>query len=215
MPRLSLGMGVVSNALRSPAVTYPKWNSGASYNVGNIVAFDGTNYECTATAGAGFGPFGGFLDGTENGTVYWSAYPIVNSFAYVTYPPGGQVGAANVGNIPVNWRRSMNIGFAIIGNGVTSIGDYAFYVNQLTSITIPNSVTTIGSFAFIQNQLTSVTIPNSVTTIGSYAFAYNQIDTVTMGNSVATIGSQAFAYNQLTSITIPNSVTTIDNNAFY
>ena len=38
----------------------------------------------------------------------------------------------------------------IIPDGVTSIGDYAFYdCSGLTSITIPDSVTSIGSFAFL------------------------------------------------------------------
>ena len=60
----------------------------------------------------------------------------------------------------------------IIGDGVTSIGDYAFALcNDLTSVTIGNSVTSIGDFAFDRcSGLTSVTIPNSVTSIGDYAF---------------------------------------------
>ena len=62
----------------------------------------------------------------------------------------------------------------IIGNGVTSIGNYAFpYCRSLTSVTIPNSVTSIGLCAFWGcSGLTSVTIPNSVTSIGSSAFEY-------------------------------------------
>ncbi len=37
----------------------------------------------------------------------------------------------------------------VIGDGVTNIGNYAFYVcSGLTSITIPNSVTSIGVGAF-------------------------------------------------------------------
>ncbi len=61
----------------------------------------------------------------------------------------------------------------IIGNSVTSIGEYAFYqCTGLTSVTIPNSVTSIGSSAFYNcSGLTSVTIPNSVTSIGSSAFS--------------------------------------------
>ena len=47
---------------------------------------------------------------------------------------------------------------------VTSIGDYAFQMSSITSITIPNSVTSIGKQAFyLCEGLTSVSIPNSVT----------------------------------------------------
>jgi len=80
-----------------------------------------------------------------------------------------------------------------IGEGVSSIGDNAFYNSGLTSITIPNSVTSIGSSAFEScSSLTSITIPNGVTSIGDNAF-YN---------------------SGLTSITIPNSVTCIGDNVF-
>ena len=69
------------------------------------------------------------------------------------------------------WRDS-GVKRIIIGDSVTTIGQYAFYgCSFLTSVTIGNSVTTIGGGAFYDcSSLTSVTIPNSVTTIGWYAF---------------------------------------------
>ena len=101
-----------------------------------------------------------------------------------------------------------------IGSSVTSIGISAFWGNALTSVSIPNSVTSIGEAAFRNNDLTSVTIPNSVTSIGNYAFEANALTSVTIPNSVTSIGTGAFRVNALTSVTIPNSVTSIGNYAF-
>ena len=168
----------------SPAVQLvtPEWNAGASYSVGDIVAYDGANYECTATAGAGYGPFGGFLDGTENGTVYWSAYPIVNSFAYASYPPGGLVDDIN-GNIPDDYFSNTSVASVIFAqdNSVTSIGSYAFYSNQLTSVTIPNSVTSIGSYAFRSNTtLATVDCYTTQTAFAGFDAFHNTADPLTV-----------------------------------
>ena len=85
---------------------------------------------------------------------------------------------------------------AVIAEGVTSIGRYAFEgCESLTSVTIPDSVTSIGEYAFCDcTSLTSVTIPNSVTSIGEHAFYYcTSLTSVTIPNSVKSIGDGAFA----------------------
>ena len=66
-----------------------------------------------------------------------------------------------------------NVKAVIIENGVTSIGEYAFYsCDSLTSISISKSVTSIGDGAFFGcTSLKSVSIPNSVTSIGDSAFS--------------------------------------------
>jgi len=99
-------------------------------------------------------------------------------------------------------------GAVIIPNGVTSIGESAFYINTfLTSVIIPDSVTSIGFYAFYMglqmNTLTSVIIPDSVTSIGNEAFSDNpSLNSVTIGNSVESIGNFAFHRNTaLTSVT--------------
>ena len=116
------------------------------------------------------------------------------------------------------WSKS-DIKRIIIGDGVTTIGGFAFAsCSALTSVTIPNSVTEIGGGAFYRcSSLTSVTIPNSVTKIGSDAFKdCSALTSVTIPNSVTTIGWGAFwGCRSLTSVTIPNSVTTIGNYVFY
>ena len=128
-----------------------------------------------------------------------------------------------------------------IGDGVTTIGDRAFFgCTRLTSVTIPNSVTSIGELAFKNctrltsiaipdsvktighsafcncTSLTGITIPNSITSIGQEAFyGCTSLSGVTMGDGVKEIGSYAFSNcTSLTSITIPNSVSYISTSVF-
>ena len=118
----------------------------------------------------------------------------------------------------VPWYYRSRVKSAVIAEGVTSIGDCAFYwCESLTGVTIPDSVTSIGIGAFSDcNSLASVTIPDSVTSIGERAFAdCTSLTSVTIPNSVTSIGEGTF-YNcdSLTSVTIPDSVTSIGDCAF-
>ncbi len=60
----------------------------------------------------------------------------------------------------------------VIGDGITSIGDYAFAdCTQLEEIEMPNSIKSIGYNAFCDCvELTEIEIPQNVSTIENYAF---------------------------------------------
>ena len=107
---------------------------------------------------------------------------------------------------------------AVITEGVTSIGKYAFYnCTDLTSVTIPNGVTSIGIEAFYYcTGLTSITIPNGVKSIGKNAFSRcGSLASIEIPNSVTSMGSGAFFYcSVLTSITIPDGITSIKEYTF-
>ena len=105
-----------------------------------------------------------------------------------------------------------------IGDGITSIGDYAFvYCSGVTELTLPSSVTGIGNSAFEGcSGVTELTLPSSVTGIGNSAFeGCSGVTELTLPNSVTSIGESAFdGCSGLTKLTLPNSLTEIGKYAF-
>ena len=124
------------------------------------------------------------------------------------------------GNILYGAFGNCDLVTVTIGNGVTSIGDSAFYnCYNLNTVTIGSGVTSIGNSAFYgcSNALRSITIPDNVTSIGDSAFynCYN-LNTVTIGSGVTSIGDSAFFdCRRLNPVTIPDNVTSIGGRAFY
>lgn len=111
-----------------------------------------------------------------------------------------------------------------IPNGVTEIGNYAFYnCTKLPNIDMASnspSITAIGDFAFAGcSGLTAISIPTTVSSIGSHAFfccnGFTTIDFSSAG-SLSSVGSYAFAgCGNLLSVTLPTTnLTTIGSYAF-
>ena len=106
------------------------------------------------------------------------------------------------------WQTHAFYNSVVIENGVTNIGEWAFYYSiELTNVIIPNSVTTIGEGAFQYcSKLSSITIPSSVTTIDHAAFTYSGLTSVTIPSSVTSLGLYVFAgCNSLTSIDVEST----------
>jgi hypothetical protein len=106
-------------------------------------------------------------------------------------------------------------GDLIIDSSVKSIGNRAFFLSYITSVSIPDSVTSIGDSAFAGSKSTSVIIPNSVTSIGAQAFHASNIFSVAISSSLKEITGSSFSFTHyLTSVDIPVGVQTIGQYAF-
>lgn len=129
------------------------------------------------------------------------------------------------------YAYNKNITKVEIPNGITNIGENAFYgCSSLTSIIIPNSVTSIGSTVFQScNSLQRVDITD-IAKWCDISFSYDAsnplyyaknlylngklITDLVIPNGVTSIKYNTFCYCSLTSITVPNSVTSIESYVF-
>ena len=121
-----------------------------------------------------------------------------------------------IGNSPFYLNK--DIKEIVIGDGVTSIGDCAFWgCSSLTSIEIPDGVTSIGMSVFDScSSLTSIEIPVGVTSLKDFVFyGCSSLTSIAIPAGVTSIGSSAFeSCRSLTSIAILAGVTSIGESAF-
>ena len=114
--------------------------------------------------------------------------------------------------------RKNSITSVVVDNGVTSIGNYAFYTcYSLSSASLPASLETVGASGFDNcRALTSITLPSGVTAIGTRAFAVcTQLENVSLPSTLTSIGAYAFfGCTSLTEISLPNGLTKIGTFAF-
>ena len=152
---------------------------------------------------------------------------------------GAMADYKNSNDLPWIWW-AQEITQIVIKDGVTRIGNKAFYEYGETKIDLPDSVISIGDQAFYYctslqevklspklteigvsafegcNALENIEIPAGVKTIGDEAFlSCISLGSVTNMNGVTNIGAYAFCgCENLESIDIPNSVTNIGAYAF-
>ena len=113
-----------------------------------------------------------------------------------------------------------NLSSITFGNGLTSIGDYAFhntawYNNQTDGLIYTGKVAYCYKGTMPDN--TSITIKDGTLGIAGSAFEYcSGLTFVTIPNSVTNIGRTAFkGCSNIASFEIPNSVTSIGSGAFH
>lgn len=141
------------------------------------------------------------------------------------------------------WYQSRkDINSVVLPNGLTAIGDIAFYdCKNLVTVNIPSTVTKIGEYAFAHCEkmqmlsigssvkvieegafsdcyaVSSLRLPSSLQSIGKKAFyRCESVPAVTIPSSVTEIGVSAFGYcKSLVSANVQASITTIPEFMFY
>ena len=109
---------------------------------------------------------------------------------------------------------------AVLEDGVTSVGGYAFYqCKSLAGLSLPEGITFIGRAAFLGcESLAGLTLPDSVRAIGDYAFdgCTGLTGRVTLPDGVTRVGGFLFfGCGGLEAVDIPDSVRAIGMWAFY
>ncbi len=106
----------------------------------------------------------------------------------------------------------------VLGNGVESIGEKAFYkCTNLEDVTFGSALKTIGERAFYKcSALKSVILPDGVVDVGAYAFyKCESIISLRLGRSVTSIGDYAFyGCKEIKELYLPTSLTSIGKQAF-
>ena len=106
----------------------------------------------------------------------------------------------------------------VIGEGITSVGDYAFYdFVSVTDVILPESMINIGDHAFEDCEILEyINFGNKVKTIGQYAFCNcDNLRDVTIPNSVISLGASAFSFSGVENLSIGKGLKEISTYAFY
>ena len=93
-----------------------------------------------------------------------------------------------------------------IGNGITEIGEAAFYNTTVQSVNLPDSLSAIHPHAFQYSSLQNVEIPYGVETIEHSAFCNTEVQTLVVPETVISIDPFALGSNDLKKIVFEGDV---------
>jgi hypothetical protein len=118
----------------------------------------------------------------------------------------------------------------VVNEGITEIGDYAFFeCTALTSVSLPSTLTKLDGIGIAAGNvdktygcfqsctaLETITLPDSLTEIEPYVFnGCTALTKIVIPNNVTTIGKYAFfECSSLERVTFGNSLTTLGENSF-
>ena len=194
-----------------PFVGASREAKGYSCSFGYIFGYSTSSYTSSNSFYDDFAPGYGYKESSGYKDIcYYYQFSVPSSLKKVTVTDATQIGKGA-------FHKCTDISEIVLNDGITSIGDYAFYNCGVKDFAIPNYVETLGKYAFYNcKNLQEVFIPNSVTAIGAYTFyGCNGITKLNISENVTTIGDYAFyGCSSLTVLNIPNKVERIDRSAF-
>ncbi|MBP5306846.1 MAG: leucine-rich repeat domain-containing protein [Paludibacteraceae bacterium] len=102
------------------------------------------------------------------------------------------------------------------GNALLKVGNAAFSGCMfLESVVLPQSVTTIGDDAFHMTNVSTIQLPSSLTTLGKRAFYFSALTEINLPPSLTRVDQRTFAgCNSLVLVRIPATTTQIADDAF-
>ena len=158
----------------------------------------------------------------------------------LTISGNGSMANYNETNLPPWLESAPSITAIRVGEGVTSIGDYAFMFcyaaefvtlpqNSLVRIgdgafayaaasllPLPSTLESIGEGAFLGAEIPYLEFPEGLTSIPPYCCSESSIGWVTLPETLEEIGENAFSHCQrLNGITLPQNLKTIGADAFW
>lgn len=116
--------------------------------------------------------------------------------------------------ITASWASSIKI--VEINDGVTRIGNYAFYGLPITSVTLPDTAVEIGDYAFSTTSLQNTNFLKSNTVLGEYVFQKcTALESITIPEGWTSLGTSTFAEcANVTKVTFPSTLKEINSGAF-
>ena len=100
-----------------------------------------------------------------------------------------------IDGIDFPWAESDDIKILNVSNGITDIGDKAFYnMSNLQEVNLPNGLKNIGDWAFTNSDIRRLRIPDSVESIGENAFSCNNnCKKIVLSSNLKSVGVNAFS----------------------
>lgn len=100
-----------------------------------------------------------------------------------------------------------------LGEKLKKIGLNSFAGNQIHTLIFPDSIVEIGKEAFRDNFINNIDL-NKIEIIGESAFFNNRIEGLDLGDSLLEIHKDAFRNNQISAVILPDTLTKIESGAF-